>query len=290
MAATGSLPDQLALAETDRQQIDEVLAILLSILGPNLIGGYLFGSATMGGLKARSDIDVLAVSSRRLTRREKDRIVRQLFKASGSDPATVSPRPIELTIVASNDIRPWRYPPVRDLQYGEWLRDAFERGDVEPWLPQSDPDVTLLITMVLDDGITLAGPPPSDVFDRVPEDDLVEALVADLGPPGPDIFRDTSNVVLTLARIWNGVVTPTLCSKEEAADWALAKLAPVHRAVLARAQDIYLGAVPEHWEDLQDGLQPFLSAVTDEIEAAHSVFIASPVGDIPERSSNQGMG
>lgn len=135
--------------------------------------------------------------------------------------------------------------------------------------------------MVLDDGITLAGPPPSDVFDRVPDTDLVEALVADLEPPGPDIFRDTRNVALTLARIWNGVVTRTLCSKEEAADWALPWLAPAHGAVLARARDIYLGAVPEHWEDPQDGLQPFLAAVTDEIEAAHSAFIASPPGDIP---------
>jgi predicted nucleotidyltransferase len=278
MAATGSLPDHLALAETDRQQIDEVVAILQSILGPNLIGGYLFGSATMGGLKARSDIDVLAVSSRRLTRREKDWIVRHLFKASGSDPATVPPRPIELTIVASSDVRPGRYPPVRDLQYGEWLRDAFERGDLEPWLPKSDPDVTLLITMVLDDGIGLAGPPPSDVFDRVPDAELVEALVADLPA---DIYQDTGNVALTLARVWNGVLTRTLCSKEEAAAWALPRLSSAQGAVLARARDIYLGAVPEHWEDLQDGLQPFLAAVTDEIEAAHSAFIASPRRDTP---------
>jgi hypothetical protein len=45
---------------------------------------------------------------------------------SGAGPA----RSVELTIVVADEIRPWRYPPRCDLQYGEWLRAGYDQGDV----------------------------------------------------------------------------------------------------------------------------------------------------------------
>lgn len=272
MTPTGSLPEHLALAEADRKEIAEILAALRDVLGHVLIGAYLHGSAVLGGLRPLSDIDVLAVSARQTARNEKGRMVARLLAVSGSYPSAVGSRPVELTIVVWSEIRPWRYPPRMDFQYGEWWRDRFQRGELEPWQSSTNRDLALLVTMALRGGATLAGPPPSEVFDPVPRADFVDALVAGIGAVVQDIDWDTRNVVLTLARIWSGVVTGAVQSKHAAAEWALPRLASHHRAVLARACGIYLGTEEEHWEDIEDSIRPFVDAVIAEIEAARSAL------------------
>jgi streptomycin 3"-adenylyltransferase len=56
----------------------------------------------------------------------KQRLVSRLLKISRK------PRRLELTIVVQSDIRPWRYPPRMDFQYGDWWREEFERGELDP--------------------------------------------------------------------------------------------------------------------------------------------------------------
>jgi predicted nucleotidyltransferase len=260
----------LGLAEADRAQIDEVLRVLREVLDHELLGAYLHGSAVLGGLRARSDIDVLAVSTRRLTRPETERVVARLLALSGPGPATSPPRPLELSVVVSSEIRPWLYPPRIDFQYGEWWRGEFQRGELEPWPSSTDPDLAIIVTMVLLGEATLTGPSPSEVFEPVPDADLIDALVEGIGGLIEDIDSDTRNVVLTLARIWNGVVTHAIYSKDAAAEWALPRLAAEHRVVLARARNIYLGVEEERWDDLQGRIRPFADAVVAEIETAGS--------------------
>lgn len=267
-ATAGSLPEHLPLAETDRKQIAEILAALRDVLGHELIGAYLHGSAVLGGLRALSDIDVLAVSKGQMTRHGKGRMVAHLLAISGTYPSAVPPRPVELTIVVWSQIRPWRFPPRMDFQYGEWWRDRFQRGELEPWPSSANPDLTLQVTMALLGGATLAGPPPTEVFDPVPRRDVIDALVGSIRAVVQDIDWDTRNVVLTLARIWSGVATGAVQSKDAAAEWALPRLPPEYRAVLARARGIYLGTEEEQWDDIQDSIRPFADAVIAEIEAA----------------------
>lgn len=282
MATTNSsLFERLGLEEIDRYQITEILADLRDVLGRDLIGVYLHGSAVLGKLRAQSDLDLLAVSARRLSREDKAQLIDHLLAVSGLYPATAPPRPVELTIVVWSEIRPWQYPPTMDFQYGEWLRGSFEHGELEPWPSRTNPDLALLATMALVGEATVVGPRPSEVFDPVPSADLVKALVADIGALIADLDRDTRNVVLTLARVWNGVETLTLRSKEAAAEWALPRLESPHRAVLARARNIYLGTEEEHWEDVQDGVRPFAAAVVAEIKAARSTFIEEPWRGVP---------
>jgi predicted nucleotidyltransferase len=191
MTTAGSHPEPLALAETDRKQVADILTGLRDVLGDELIGAYLQGSAVLGGLRALSDIDVLAVSTRQMTRNEKERMVGHLLAVSGTYPSAVPPRPVELTIVVWSEIRPWRYPPRMDFQYGEWWRDRFQGGQLEPWPSITNPDLALLVTIALLGGATLAGPPPSEVFDPVPRADFLDALVADMGAVVQDIEWDT---------------------------------------------------------------------------------------------------
>jgi streptomycin 3"-adenylyltransferase len=151
-----------------------------------------------------------------------------------------------------------------ELQYGDWLRDEFERGEVEPQ-HATNPDLALLLTMVRLADHPLAGPRAAEVFDPVPRDDLRQALRDVVEPLLDELEPDTRNVVLTLARIWSTLATGEIRPKDAAAAWALARLPEEHRAVLARARAVYLGEEEERWGDLAARVRPHADAVVAEI-------------------------
>jgi streptomycin 3"-adenylyltransferase len=249
-----------ALGSGDREQLGRVVALLRDVLADDVAGAFLFGSAVLGGLRPESDLDVLAVSRRPITGGERRRLVERLLSVSGG-----RGRRVELTIVVESEVRPWRYPPGFDFQYGDWLRDAFERGDLEPWETRVSPDLAALITMALLADTPLLGPRPAEVLDPVPHDDLVRAMVDDLDRLLVDLPWDGRNVVLTLARIWSTIETGAIRPKDEAADWALPRLGEEHRAVLARARAMYLGEADDRWDGLESRIRPYVDAVTAEI-------------------------
>ena len=253
------------MREADQQQLARVVALVRGVLGPDAVGAYLFGSAVLGGLQAESDLDVLVVSARPTTHEEKQRLVDRLLAISGRRTADGRWRRLELTILVASELKPWRYPPRFDFQYGDWLRDEFERGDVEPWPTTANPDLATLVTMVLLADRPLLGPPPAEVFDPIPREALDRAMVDGIEPLLGDLAEDTRNVVLTLARIWSTVADGSIRSKDAAADWALARLPEEHRPVLARARAIYLGDEEERWDDIRAHVRPHADHVVAEI-------------------------
>ncbi|WP_372345640.1 aminoglycoside adenylyltransferase family protein [Streptomyces sp. KL116D] len=230
------------------EQAGTVVDVVREVLGPGLVSAHLYGSAVSGGLRPHSDVDVFAVTRRGTTRAQRERIVAGLLQVSGERAPRGPFRPVELTIVAQDEVRPWRWPPRREFQYGEWLRDAYERGATPE--PGPDPDLALLVTMVLRDGVSLYGPPAGEVLAPVPAGDVRRAAVAGLPALRADLATDTRNVLLTLARIWATLATGDILSKDAAADWALPRLPTDGRAALARARAVHLGELPEDWSDL----------------------------------------
>lgn len=252
------------MRDEDRRQLDRVVTLLGDVLGADLVGAYLFGSAVLGGLRPESDLDVLAVS-RPTTRDQRQRLVDRLLPVSGRRSPEGRWRRIELTIVVESEVKPWRYPPRFDFQYGDWLRGELEHGNLAPWPTTTNPDLAALITMARLADSPLLGPPPADVLDAVPHDDFVRAIVGDLDTLLGDLDGDTRNVILTLARVWSTVVTGAVRSKDAAADWALDRLPAEHRPVLARARAIYLGEEEERWDDLRAPVRAHADHVVAEI-------------------------
>jgi streptomycin 3"-adenylyltransferase len=224
------------------KQLEQAVALVQDVLGQELLGLYLFGSAVAGGLKPTSDLDLLAVSRRPTTPEERSRLVEGLLALS------MRPRYLELTVVVQSDVRPWRYPPRMDLQYGDWLRAELERGEIPP--PAPSPDLAALITMALLCGNPLVGRPPASVLDPVPHEDLLSAGADQLDGILADLGHDTRNMVLTLARIWCTAETGEIRSKDGAADWALPHLPAEHRPVVERARDGYRSGEYGNWDDL----------------------------------------
>lgn len=234
-------------------------------MGRDVRGAYLFGSAALGGLRPRSDLDVLVVSERRTTRAEKQTLVDRLLAVSGRERGEVRWRRIELTIVVESEINPWRYPPTIDFIYGDWLRGDFSRGSIEP-SPREHPDLATVIAMVLLSDRPLMGPPPSALLAPVPHEDLLRAIVGGVDSLLRDIDSDTDNVILTLARIWTTIATGAIRSKDTAADWAMGRLPDQHRPVLERARANYLRPDVEAWDDLRTRVRPFADYVVAQIK------------------------
>jgi predicted nucleotidyltransferase len=254
----------MGLPDLDQYLLNEVVALVRDVLGSDAIGAYLFGSAVTGGLRHDSDLDILVVSRRPTTPHDKRRLIQSLLSTSGQMTPQGRLRRAELTIVVQSEVKPWRYPPRLDFQYGDWWRPEFESGVIEPW-ETANPDLSVLITMTMLYGKTIFGPPPTQVFDPISRDDLVRAMVDGISGLQDDLDWDTRNVILTFARIWSTVATGVIRSKDAAADWALERLPEAHRAVLARARAIYLGDAAEQLDDLKDQVHPFAEYVVGEI-------------------------
>jgi predicted nucleotidyltransferase len=262
--------------EPEQEQAHAVLRVIGEVLGRDAIGTYLHGSAVLGGLRPTSDIDLLCVTQRHTSERQRRELVDGLLKISGVRAHRGPARPVELTIVVQSDVQSWRYPPRQEFLYGEWLRDSYERGAVPE--PELNPDLAVLIAMVLRGNTALAGPPPAQVLDWPPAEDLVRGAVEGLPQLIGDLDTDTRNVVLTLARIWTTVATGKILAKDEAADWVLNRLPPEHRGVLARARQAYLrGHDQERWGD-PTPIRSFADYVINAIHASVVLDHSDPDG------------
>ncbi|WP_395574133.1 aminoglycoside adenylyltransferase family protein [Streptomyces sp. BK79] len=250
------------MPERDRDRTDHLVALVRRHLGDgNVLGVYAHGSATLGGLRPHSDLDLLAVVRHPTTHAQRATLTEELLKLSGGE----GRRPVELIVVVHGDVRPWGYPPRRDYLYGEWLREAYERGHVPE--PEDDPDLAPLLTMVLRADAPLHGPPPATLLDPVPPADLRRAITAGVPELTAGLETDTRNVLLTLARIWSTLATGGIRSKDAAADWALARLPAAHRPPLAHARAVYVGDEREDWRGR--AVRPCADRLVREIRTAY---------------------
>ncbi|MGW3726326.1 aminoglycoside adenylyltransferase family protein [Streptomyces sp. NPDC000851] len=237
---------------------DDLVPLVRRTLGAgNVLGIYLHGSATLGGLRPYSDIDVLAVVRHPTTHDQRRSLVEELLRVSGGE----GQRPLELTVVVQGEVRPWRYPPNCEFQYGEWLRDDYERGLVPD--PGPMPDLAPLLTMVLQGDAPLYGPPPAALLDPVPHGDLTRAIVAGVPQLMDELDSDTRNVLLTLARVWTTLATGAIRSKDTAADWVLRRLPVEQSPALTWARDEYLGVQRE--APSPEGVRGCADAMVQEI-------------------------
>jgi streptomycin 3"-adenylyltransferase len=253
-----------------QQQIKECLDLLKLILGPDLLAVYLYGSALVGGLQKYSDIDLFVVTNRKTTPEEKAKLIMSLLKISGIY-MKGSKRPIEMTLVERSMISPWHYPPFFDFQYGEWLRDSFESGVIDPPESHEMPDLALLITQVLLKSQTLWGLEPKKLLPHVPYADFMKAMIQDLDRLNSDLQDDTRNVLLTYARVWSTLETDAIRSKPAAADWVINRLPKEYQTVMQRAKSICIGLENEQWDDIEALLKPCVDFIVNRIKAQISV-------------------
>ncbi len=210
-----------------------------------LLGAYLFGSAVDGGLRPASDLDFLVVTRRRTTAHERASLIDGLRPISSRRERPAGWRPIELTLVAQPDVHPWRYPPLADFQSGEWMRTEMDSGTAVTEAEVSR-DLAVLVAMVRQSSRPLVGPPAAHLLPEIPRSDIEAAMTDGIDTLLGDLESDTTNVLLTLARIWHTLATTEFTSKDVAAAWVMER-APSARRVLELARTAYVVGGTEPW-------------------------------------------
>ncbi|QTF07936.1 DUF4111 domain-containing protein [Brenneria izadpanahii] len=185
-----------------RHQVNTACTLIIRIIDCNLVAIHLYGSAVVGGLSPRSDIDLLVTVREPLYIIQRQALMRGFLAISAPPGASDSYRALEVTVVLYSQLVPWRFPPSREMQFGEWLRDDIRAGVYEP--AQPDPDVAILLTNVRNASVPLIGESAETLFNVIPKSDLLQTCrhALELWHEPADLLGDERNIILTLARIW----------------------------------------------------------------------------------------
>ncbi len=247
-------------------QLSHIRAVLDRHLVKTLQAIHLFGSALDGGLKPHSDIDLLVTVNTAPNESVRRALMLDLLTVSAPVGNSGSWRPLEVTVIARDEVVPWRYPARRELQFGEWLRQDLLAGIFEP--PTLDHDLAILLTKARQHSIALMGPPAAIFFEPVPRGDFSKALADTIAQwnSEPDWRGDERNVVLALARIWYSAATGRIAPKDIAAAWVLKRLPAEYREVLGTAQAAYSSAGEENWAARAEQTAAFIRYAKSAIE------------------------
>lgn len=248
-----------------QKQIQTACALIESILGRELMAIHLYGSAMDGGLKPLSDIDLLVTVRSPLRDEQRHTLMQKLLAISAWPGTSEIYRALEVTVVVWSQIVPWQFPPMRELQFGEWLRDEIANGEYES--AQPDPDLAILLTKARQNSLPLRGEAASTLFEAVPERDLQHTFRQTLAlwNRADDLEGDERHILLTVARIGYSVETGQIASKDEAAAWLLPQLPEAHAKLLAEARAEYLGLVTVDWAEKMPQIEAFVRDVKKTI-------------------------
>lgn len=224
-------------------QIPAVVEELVTVI--DVRGLYIYGSAVTGGLQPDSDIDLLLVTRSRLVHADRVRLLHFLTQVSGRRATRGPARPLDVTVIALDDVVPWRYPPVCDFLYGEWLRDEFADGSVPQ--PHASPDLAILLTSAREHAVAVLGPPLDQLVAPVPTADLRQAILDSLEPLLTGLIGDERNVLLTLARMVVTLESNEIVPKDVAAQQILPTLSEPSARLLEQAAAAYRGAGDDDW-------------------------------------------
>lgn len=203
-------------------ELDTVLQELVTraqaILGDNFVAAYLQGSFATGGWDEESDVDFLIVIEHQLS--EEELAALHGLHSDIFDRPTRWARHLDGSYFPRKALR--RYAPAGDIPY---YHDNGSRV-----LVPSHHDNTLVVRWVLlEDGITLAGPEPHTLIDPVPTEALRQEVLTTMQEWAAELRADPQRmnnrwyqpfVVLSYCRMLQTLQTDRIASKEAGARWA----------------------------------------------------------------------
>src|SRR5262245_14960305 len=195
--------------------VSTVATRLAAILGSELVGLYLHGSAVLGGFsRARSDIDLLAVTSAGIAEHAKRGIAEALSPRALPCPAAA----MELSVVTRASAMAAAPAPAFELHIatGPDFNVRIVDGRDHP----GDPDLLLHFAVCREHGRRIgAGLPTRAVFGPVPRPWLLARLEAELTWALRHATAEYQ--VLNACRAWRFAEEGVWCSKLDGGTWAL---------------------------------------------------------------------
>lgn len=210
------------------------------ILGDNLVGVYLHGSAVMDCFNPqKSDLDLILVVERALDDGVKLAFLAELVRLNEEAPE----KGFELSIVRRAVCDPFVYPTPYELHFSNAYLDRVKREPARyvAEVVGCDRDLAAHFTIIGRYGRTLFGAPIGEVFGAVPRADYIDSILFDIEHAREDISENPMYMTLNLCRVLAYLREGLVCSKKAGGEWGLRALPERFRATVADALLCYAG-------------------------------------------------
>ena len=228
--------------------IDEFVDRSKVILGDDLVGVYLHGSAVMGCFNPqKSDLDYIVVVDRPLSDAVKRAFLEMVVDLNGQGPA----KGIEMSVVLRKVCRPFVYPTPYELHFSAGHLAAY-RADPEGYIRRmqgDDKDLAAHFTIIRERGRCLYGAPIEDMFEKVPRGDYLDAIWYDVENAPEEIATYPMYLTLNLARVLAYGSEGLILSKKEGGAWALDRLPPEYHPLIRDALREYTESAPVVYDE-----------------------------------------
>ncbi|PIG89617.1 streptomycin 3''-adenylyltransferase [Aspergillus arachidicola] len=219
------------LPEEVKAYLEEIVQRLTAYLRDQLVGVYLFGSASYGAYESSlSDLDVQAIVKDPLDTVDKQAIISRLNQNALPCPATK----LEFVVYAQSAV----YPASRHPRFELNLNTGPHQPDHISLDPAHESSHWFLLDIAMgrELGRTLYGPTTTDAFSAIPRRWILEAIANSLEWHQANELS-SANSVLNACRGWRFIVTGEFSSKLDGAKWATQQQGSpdvVRRAISAR--------------------------------------------------------
>ncbi|KAL4965908.1 uncharacterized protein BDV14DRAFT_171769 [Aspergillus stella-maris] len=203
------------LPEEVEVYLEELFKRLTAYLKDQLVGVYLFGSASYDAYEpGLSDLDVQAIVKDQLDTVEKQAVIRHLNQAAFLCLATK----LEFVVYTQSAVYSANRHPRFELNLNTGLHQP-DHISLDP-ANESSHWFLLDIAMGRKFGRTLHGPDTTDVFGAIPRRWILEAIANSLDWHQAN-EANSANSVLNACRGWRFIVTGEFSSKLDGARWAI---------------------------------------------------------------------
>jgi predicted nucleotidyltransferase len=233
-----------SVADADRdvrQYLVRIAAVLGDVLGDRLAGLYVHGSLATGAFhRERSDIDLLAVTTAKLSPNLREAVARALVQLSDARPVAGD---IEVSVIQECYARAFVHPMPYEVHYTGSLHETIRRRQFDFAQDRTSVELAANIVDARERGVTLYGPPAAAMFGPVPWHAYVNALEADFRSARTHVTDMPVYAVLGACRVLHGATSLniTALNKDEAAVWALQTVPRMYHSIINDALQLYRG-------------------------------------------------
>lgn len=208
------------------------------VLGNNLVGVYLHGSAVMGCFHpAKSDLDILLVVKHDIPDPIKLEFMENVVRLNEDAPA----KGLELSIVKKEVCDPFAYPTPFELHFSVTHLNWFKQNAVDyvRKMKGTDKDLAAHVMITRTFGKTLYGDEIAEVFGAVREADYIDSIWYDVENAREDILENPVYVTLNLCRVLAYLKDGLVLSKKTGGEWGVKSLPEKYRGIVRSALNCY---------------------------------------------------
>ena len=218
--------------------LDRFIEESRAILGEELVGIYLHGSAVMGCFNPdKSDLDLLIVVEEGLSDDIKRTYMDMVLRLNEEAPA----KGLELSVLRRADCAVFVHPMPFELHFSNAHLDWYRRDPVDfvQKMKGTDPDLAAHITILHRKGAVLWGAPIREIFGPVPREAYIDSIRMDVKDAQEQILRNPVYMTLNLCRVMAFIREGLVLSKLEGGKWGLGNLPWAYHNVIEAALAAY---------------------------------------------------